>query len=98
MHQEALDDQESDLDERSACLEIVVRLNEKEQKIALPLRNLESVRHELEESDRMMARESQLEEKEQELFLRQREIEEREFDMDEKNAVLEIAIQVNDFR
>ena len=46
----------------------------------------------------MLARESQLEEKEQELFLRQRDIEEREFEIDEKNAVLEIAIRVNDFR
>ena len=95
---QALENREHDLDERDAILEIVVRLNEKEQKIALPLRNLEIVQQELEASDRMLARESQLEEKEEELFLRQRDIEEREFDINDKNAVLEIAIRVNDFR
>ena len=95
---QALENREHDLDERDAILEIVVRLNEKEQKIALPLRNLEIVQQELEASDRMLAKECQLEEKEAELFLRQRDIEEREFEIDEKNAVLEIAIRVNDFR
>ena len=59
---------------------------------------METVQSDQEASDRMFARETELEEKEEELFLRQREIEEREFEMEEKNAVLEIAIRVNDFR
>ena len=98
LQRQALDDRETDLDERNAVLEIVVRLNEKEQKIALPLKNLLAVQSDQDVSDRMFARETELEEKEEELFLRQREIEEREFEMDDKNAVLEIAIRVNDFR
>ena len=98
LQRQALDDRETDLDQRNAVLEIVVRLNEKEQKIALPLKNLLAVQSDQEASDRMFARETELEEKEEELFLRQREIEEREFEMDDKNAVLEIAIRVNDFR
>ena len=68
-------------------------MNENKKKISLPPWILQQ---EQEDADRMLARETQLEEKEKELFLRQRELEEREFEMDEKNAVLEIAIRVND--
>ena len=95
IQQHALDEQEKDLVERKAVLEIVVHMNENDQKLSLPLRN------ELEEqeaSHQMLARETQLEEKEEELFLRQREIEEREFEIDEKNAVLKVAIRGNDHR
>lgn len=95
LQRQALDEQEIELDERNAVLEIVFRINENEQKISLPLRNLENVQPQQEVSDRMLARELELEEKEQELFLRQRDIEEREFEIDDKNAVL---VRVNDFR
>jgi len=97
LQRQALDDRERNLQEKNAVLEIVVRLNEKEQKIALHLRNLASVKPEEIDADMLSARERELEEREQELFLRQRELEEREFDMDDKNAVLEIAIRGNEF-
>ena len=95
---QALDDLENDIKDRNGVLEIVVRLNEKEQKIALQLQNLKAVQSDQVETDLNFEREKELEEKEQELFLRQRELEEREFEIDEKNDVLDMAIQVKDFR
>ena len=98
LKRQALDDLENDIKDRNGVLEIVVRLNEKEQKIALQLQNLKAVQSDQEETDLNFAREKELEEKEQELFLRQRELEEREFEIDEKNDALDMAIQVKDFR
>ena len=92
--QQDLDEQEKDLEGRGGILEIVVHMNETQQRISLPLRILQQQQEE--EEDRMLARETQLEEEEEELIIRQRELEEREVEMDEKNAVLEIAIRVND--
>ena len=94
VQQQDLDEQEKDLEDRKAILEIVVRMNENQQRISLPLRIL---RQQQEDEDRMLARESQLEEKEEELILRQRELEEREFEVDEKNAVLDQKRKVNTF-
>lgn len=98
LKRQALDDLENDIKDRNGVLEIVVRLNEKEQKIALQLQNLKAVQSDQVETDLNFAREKELEEKEQELFLRQRELEEREFEIDEKNDALDMAIQVKDFR
>ena len=98
LKRQALDDLENDIKERNGVLEIVVRLNEKEQKIALQLQNLKAVQSDQVETDLNFAREKELEEKEQELFLRQRELEEREFEIDEKNDALDMAIHVKDFR
>ena len=94
LQQQSLDEQEEDLEERNAILEIVVHINENQQRISLPLRIL---RQQQEDEDRMLARETQLEEKEEELILRQRELEEREFEVDEKNAVLDQKRKVNTF-
>ena len=76
IQQQDLDDQEKKLEERNAIFEIVVCMNEHQQRISLPLR---IVRQQQEHEDRMLQREIQLEEKEEQLLLKQREIEERDF-------------------
>ena len=86
---------ENDLEERKAVLEIVVRLNEKEQKLALHVHNLNE-RNEKANADLFFDRERELEQREEELFQRQRDLEEREFEMNDKTDVFEFAI--HDYR
>ena len=95
---QALDDCETKLKERNNVLNIVVRLNEKEKKIALQLRNREAVQPEQTEADLVSERERDMEEKEQELFLRERGLEKLESKMERKKEALENAIWIKEFR
>ena len=95
---QALDDRETNQKERNSVLNIIVRLNEKEEKIALQLRNRKAVQPEQTEDDVVSERERDMEEKEQELFVREKGLEKLESKMERKKVALEKAIWIKEFR
>ena len=74
-----------EIKENNAILEITLKINKKEEKLALQLQNSNVMNSENEERDN-------------ELTLRQQSLEEREFQLEEKSSILDIAIRSNQFR
>ena len=73
-------------------------MNEKEEKIALQLRNLQAIEMAETETLLIREREREIEERENEIALRHQNLDERELQLEEKNTILEIAIRLNEFR
>jgi hypothetical protein len=100
-HQKNLDlqrcqkEKEAEINERSAILEITLKLNEKEERIAIQLSNLQSATSEAQLNS---LRQREIEEREREVAQRQTNLEARELQLEEKSTILEIAIRLHEFR
>ena len=85
---------EFEVSEKNSILEIVFKMNEKEAKFSVQLKNQAE-----EDADALMeSREREIEEREREIAQRQQNLDERELRLEEKKTVLEIAIRINEFR
>ena len=72
-----------------------MKLNEKEERIAIQLSNLQSATS---EAQLNICRQREIEERERDVARRQTNLEARELQLEEKNTILEIAIRLNEFR
>ena len=93
--QQSLKKKETEIKESNAILEITLKLNEKEERFAIQLRNLQSATS---EAQLHILRQREIVEREEEVARQQTSLEERELQLEEKSTILEIAIRLNEFR
>ena len=93
--QKSLKEKEIELNEKGAILQIVLKLNEKNERFSVQMNRLQSATSEAELN---ILRQQEIEEREQQVALRQTSLEARELQLEEKNTILEIAIRLNQYR
>ena len=86
-----------EIQEKNDILEITLKINKKEEKLALQLKNSKAITLANDENQLVDTREREIEERENELTLRQQSLEERELQLEE-SSILDIAICLNQFR
>ena len=94
----SLKEREFKLTEKNAILEIVLKMNDREGKVAVKIGDLQTGEEDQNMKEQIQARENELEEKEEELCLRQHYLDEQEIKIEEKNNILQIAIRFNEYR
>ena len=87
-----------EIQEKNAILEITLKINKKEERLAIQLKNSKAMTLANGENQLVVTREREIEERENELTLRQHSLEERELQLEKKSSILDIAIRLNQFR
>ena len=93
--QKSLKEKEAEVNEKGAILQIVLKLNEKNERFSVEMNRLQSATS---EAQLNILRQQEIEQREHQVALRQTSLEARELQLEEKNTILEIAIRLNQFR
>lgn len=98
IRQENMKEKDFEVTEKNAILEITLKINKREEKMAIELNKSKANKANEQDREQLRARSIEIEEREQELVHQQESLDERELKLEEKNMIMEIAFRINDFR
>lgn len=98
IRQENMKEKDFEVTEKNAILEITLKMNKREEKMAIELNKSKANKANEQDREQLRARSIEIEEREQELVHQQESLDERELKLEEKNMIMEIAFRINDFR